>query len=189
MDFEEELMTNPGPLTVIIFTGSQYPGNLGTTMRSAAMLGIKWIAVLGGLKGNMIDQVFRAAQVGRNEQWDVRLVIADAELPATTAFLKLRKLGMNLVGLTDAAHASPVWDVDFAHERLALVFGKETGGIPRDAELQLHVLATVPQAAAGNLNVANAAAIVAYERHRQLKRNQEATQGQLLNKRPRTLSN
>merc|ERR1712232_788832 len=81
-DFEAELMKNAGPLTVIVFAGSQYPGNLGTTMRTAALLGIKWIAVLGGLKGNLIDQVFRTAQVGRDEWWDVRLVVADAELSA-----------------------------------------------------------------------------------------------------------
>jgi len=178
----------PGPLTAIVFAGSQYPGNLGTTMRTAALLGIKWVAVLGGLKGNMIDQVFRAAQLGRDEQWDVRLVVADAELTAEDAFTELHRLGMNLVGLTDAFDAAPVWDLDLAQERLALVFGKESGGIPRDAERRLDILATVPQLASGNLNVANAAAIVAYERHRQVKRAADTGRGEPRVKRLRTLA-
>lgn len=179
---------NLGPLTAIVFAGSQYPGNLGTTMRTAALLGIRWIAVLGGLRGNGIDQVFRAAQLGRDEQWDVRLVVADADMTAEDAFAELKGSGMNLVGLTDASDAAAVWDVDLAQERLALVFGKETGGIPREAELRLDVLATVPQLAPGNLNVANAAAIVTYERHRQLQRAAEAAGGAPLTKRRRTLA-
>jgi len=179
-------MENTGPLTAIVFAGSQYPGNLGTTMRTAALLGIKWIVVLGGLNGNMIDRVFRAAQLRPDEQWDVHLVVANDDLSADDAFIELHRLGMKLVGLTDSVDALPVWNVDLTQKRLALVFGKETGGIPHEAELQLDILATVPQLSRGNLNVANAAAMVTYERHRQLRQVREPPQSQPLFKKPRT---
>mmetsp|Transcript_138659 Transcript_138659/g.345809 ORF Transcript_138659/g.345809 Transcript_138659/m.345809 type:complete len:137 (+) Transcript_138659:366-776(+) len=135
----------------------------------------------------MINQVFRAAQLRRDEQWDVHLVVANDDLSADDAFIELRNFGMKLVGLTDSIDAAPVWDVDLTQERMALVFGKETGGIPREAELQLDILATVPQVARGNLNVANAAAIVTYERHRQLQQAMKAPQSQPLLKKPRTV--
>lgn len=182
-------MENPEPLTAIVVTGSQYPGNLGTIMRTAALLGIKWVAVLGGLPGGnkTVGQVFRSAQLNRDEQWDVHLVVADDDLSVGNAFVELRNLGMKLVGLTDAIDAVPVWDVDLTQTRMALVFGKETGGIPHEAERQLDILATIPQLSEGNLNVAQAAAMVTYERHRQLQRVVVAPQSQPLFKKARTV--
>merc|ERR1712157_708509 len=52
----------------------------------------------------------------------------------------------------------------------AVVFDKETGGIPAEVEAMLDTIATVPQVDTGCLNVSHAIAITAYERRRQLQK-------------------
>lgn len=71
------------------------------------------------------------------------------------------------MGLTDAPTALPLWNAKLDHKRLALIFGKESGGIPPEVESLLDVSVTVPQADKGCLNVSHAIAITAYERRRQ----------------------
>eukprot|EP00931_Biecheleriopsis_adriatica_P065428 TRINITY_DN39956_c0_g1_i1.p1 TRINITY_DN39956_c0_g1~~TRINITY_DN39956_c0_g1_i1.p1 ORF type:complete len:194 (+),score=32.44 TRINITY_DN39956_c0_g1_i1:274-855(+) len=160
----------PIPDCILVLCGSQYPGNLGSSMRACALQGITWICVLGGVKSDFIKAAFRAAQLDRPEaaSWEVRLTHAPAELAPAVALSRLRdEWGFELVGLTDAAGAVPVWEAELSRPGLALVFGKESGGIPPEAELVLNATVTVPQVTEGCLNVSHAVAITAYERRRQ----------------------
>lgn len=169
-DFEEHLAQGPHPECIVVFCGSQYAGNLGSSLRACALLGVKWVCVLGGMEWCFIKTAFRAAQLERPEHasWEVRLVQAPAELPQADALEQLRdRWGFQLVGLTDASGAVPIWSAELAQPKLALVFGKENGGIPSEAEPLLITAATVPQAATGCLNVGHAVAVTLYERRRQ----------------------
>jgi len=158
------------PDCIVVLCGSQYPGNLGSSMRACALQGIEWICVLGGVKADFIKSAFRAAQLERPEavSWKVRLTHAPADLVPADALSRLRhEWGFELVGLTDTAGAVPVWEAELSRPGLAFVFGKENGGIPPEAEQALNTVVTIPQVTEGCLNVSHAVAIAAYERHRQ----------------------
>jgi len=119
---------------------------------------------------SFMKSALRAAQLERPEHasWEVQLVQAPGELPQADALKQLRDhCGFQLVGLTDAPEAVPIWSAELAASNIALVFGKESGGIPTEAEPLLTMAATVPQATTGCLNVGHAVAVTLYERRRQ----------------------
>lgn len=169
-DLQAALAQSRSPECIAVFCGSQYPGNLGSSIRACALLGVKWVCVLERLEWRFIQTAFRAAQLEREEAaaWEVRLVQAPMELSQAEALTRLRDVwGFKLVGLTDAPAAVPIWRAELSHPRTVLVFGKETGGIPAGVEPLLDIAATVPQTATGCLNVGHAVAVTVYERHRQ----------------------
>merc|ERR1712113_379077 len=93
---------------------------------------------------------------------------APADLSQVEALAQLQgACGFQLIGLSDGADAVPIWNAELDQQRLAVVFGKETGGIPAEVEAMLDTIATVPQVDTGCLNVSHAIAITAYERCRQ----------------------
>lgn len=170
--FESTLADSALPDCLVVLCASQFSGNVGACLRTCALLGIKWVVVLEGPSSGFCNSAFRAAQVDRLEHaetWDVKLVPAPRDLSISAVLSRLRtSLGYELIGLTDAPAAVPIWYADLSHRRMALVFGRESGGIPSDAEALLHSSATVPQVSNGCLNVSHAVAMTVYERHRQL---------------------
>lgn len=170
-DLQVEVLHGPDDACILVLCGSQFPGNLGTIMRTCALLDIRWVCVLGYVTEDHIRKAFRAAQVEkceeRGETWNIHVVTAPRELTPSEALAELKENGFHTIGLTDATDAAPIWRMNLVRARLALVFGQETGGIPSQAERVLDVLATVPQAAAGCLNVSQAASMVTYERYKQ----------------------
>lgn len=169
-EFIAEVASNTSCECIVVLCGSQYAGNLGSAIRSCALLGIKWVCVLGVVETKFIETAFRAAQLERSGHvgWDVRLVRASADLSQTEALAHLQdSCSFQLMGLSDATNAVPIWNAELDQKRLALIFGKETGGIPAEVEGLLDTIATIPQADTGCLNVSHAIAITAYERRRQ----------------------
>jgi len=169
-DFTEALSSGTGNQCIVVLCGSQYAGNLGSAIRACALLGVKWVCVLDVLEWRFVQSAFRAAQLERPEhaEWNVHLVQAPAGRPQKEALVYLQdRFGFELMGLTDAPTALPLWNAKLDHKRLALIFGKESGGIPPEVESLLDVSVTVPQADKGCLNVSHAIAITAYERRRQ----------------------
>merc|ERR1712113_1069180 len=155
-EFVGELGSGMGSECIVVLCGSQYAGNLGSSIRSCALLGAKWVCVLDVVETKFIETAFRAAQLERPEHagWDVRLVRAPADLSQVEALAQLQNtFGFQLMGLSDGTDAVPIWNAELDQQRLAVVFGKETGGIPAEVEAML-----------------DAIAITAYERRRQLQK-------------------
>jgi len=172
-EFVEEVGSDMSSQCIVVLCGSQYAGNLGSSIRSCALLGAKWVCVLDVVETKFIKTAFRAAQLERHAGWDVRLVRAPADLSQVEALAQLRdSCGFQLMGLSEGADAVPIWNAELDQQRLAVVFGKETGGIPAEVEASLDTIATVPQVDTGCLNVSHAIAITAYERHRQKQKSQ-----------------
>eukprot|EP00933_Yihiella_yeosuensis_P052393 TRINITY_DN50456_c0_g1_i1.p1 TRINITY_DN50456_c0_g1~~TRINITY_DN50456_c0_g1_i1.p1 ORF type:complete len:380 (-),score=61.43 TRINITY_DN50456_c0_g1_i1:85-1224(-) len=161
-------------ISVVVLCGAA-PGNIGAALRSAAVLGIAAVCVLGmGTKRDDLKQALRVSQIDRRPQWKTKLVPVPDDLTPCEALSTLRdEAGLSLVGLTaEGGGSKPLWEVDLARPRLALVFGSDSDdgiAFPQGSGKELEVAATIPMPTPDDmLNLSNTVAAVCYERHRQV---------------------
>lgn len=163
------------PISVIVLCGAA-AGNVGSALRSCALLGVTAVCVLGGLQLDAMKDALRVAQLDRKPHWNVVLVPGPEEGEMVEALGELQAAGLTLVGLTAAfAGSRPIWDFDLTLPKLALVFGRDAAddqAFPPGAAGRLDAAVTIPmsQRADGSdsLNLSNTVTAVAYERSRQL---------------------
>lgn len=174
-------VTETPPDCVVVLCGG-LAGNVGAALRTCALFGIPFIVVVGGFSNRDKDRALHSSQLLRRPEWNVSAVTPPASMSATDVLKQLQVAGMRSLGLT--AHAGgetvPIWTRDLVAPRLALVFGRERDGIPRDAEKLLDMTATIPMnlpGEEGSFNVGLAVAIVAYERQKQVLSAYEPTAG------------
>ncbi|CAJ1342520.1 unnamed protein product [Effrenium voratum] len=157
----------------VVLCGAR-PGNVGSTLRLCAMLGMAGLVVVGLTPGKR-RKATELAGIGEGE--GVTIVAPPAEMEAAEVLLRLRASGHRLVGLT--AHGEdvqPLWRAQLTLPGTAFVLGRENDGIPSDAEELLDEALTIPMEVSGeegSLNVSHAAAVLLYERQRQLEGEQE----------------
>eukprot|EP00933_Yihiella_yeosuensis_P021918 TRINITY_DN17278_c0_g1_i1.p1 TRINITY_DN17278_c0_g1~~TRINITY_DN17278_c0_g1_i1.p1 ORF type:complete len:265 (+),score=42.73 TRINITY_DN17278_c0_g1_i1:82-876(+) len=158
---------------VAVYCGN-HAGNIGAALRVSALLGISILLVIGGFGNNAISSALRIAQLQRRPEWGVRLVVAPEAMAAKEVLLELQQVDLKLLGLTaheEDGSVPEIWHTDLRIPKLAFVFGRESDGIPSEAEEILDAKATIPMTvdgSEGSLNVSQAAALVFYERRRQL---------------------
>lgn len=142
----------------VFLDGIQDAGNVGTLLRSAAAFGAD-AAVLGrGCADAWSPKVLRAAMGGH-------FALRVAEVPDLPA--ALAEFGGKLVCADAAGGADPA-TLDLTG-RLGWIFGAEGRGVSEAAATRAALRASIPLAqGAESLNVAAAAAILFYERARQL---------------------
>eukprot|EP00439_Symbiodinium_sp_Y106_P055871 s5942_g7.t2 len=160
-----------GPQSCVVLCGAR-PGNVGSTLRICALLGLPFLVVVG-LSRDKCKKAVELSQLG--EDPGVSLVKPPLHLEAHEVLQGLRAAcGLRLLGLTAhsaGGEAKPIWNLRLTCPGVALVFGREHDGIPPDAEMLLDEAATIPMVVdgeKGSLNVSHAAALVLYERRRQL---------------------
>ncbi|CAE7404142.1 unnamed protein product [Symbiodinium necroappetens] len=152
----------------VVLCGAR-PGNVGSTLRVCALLGLPFLVVIG-LSRDKCKKAVELSQLG--EDPGVSLVKPPLSLEVHEVLQRLRATGLSLLGLT--AHsaggkAKPVWNLKLTCPGVAFVFGREHDGIPPNAEMLLDEAATIPMVVdgeKGSLNVSHAAALVLYERRR-----------------------
>ena len=154
--------------TVVVLTGVQHAGNLASVLQSASARGQFWLFILSGLDPRFVDKGFEIARIDDDSRAKITMVNEFDELTPQQVMQQVRLLGFELVTFTEAGDAIPVWDVDMLQPRQALIFGQESGGIPREVLALEGTRSTIPQAVGiGNLNVATAVEAALYEWQRQ----------------------
>ena len=143
-------------LQLVILDGVTNPANVGMIVRTIAAAGLDGV-VLPRAGSPDVGPLLIKASAG------VALHAAILRTPtATSAVDSLRAAGFELHGLR-GADATSVWDTDFG-QRVALVLGNETDGISGPVASRLANWVAIPLANnVESLNVAAAAAVVAYE--------------------------
>ena len=162
-------------------------GNLGAMLRSCTLLDMSPVCILGGASRAFLDKAFRFSMLEQRNHWTSQVVSVEAQR-TQEALKELKEAGVLLIGLVAEAPyveekpLEKLWDLDLSQVGpLAFVFGSDIeDGLPflEGVEELLDVFATVPMKqfqetscrVPDTLNLSAAAAIVAYERQRQLQR-------------------
>jgi 23S rRNA (guanosine2251-2'-O)-methyltransferase len=158
-DIEELVAVRPGrPPFLVLVDGVTDPGNLGAILRSADGAGATGVVLPKHRAAHVTPTVAKAA-AGAVEHVPIALVPG---LPA--AIERLRRGGIWVVGLHDAAPASLFTLGDLARGPVALVLGAEGPGLSRLVRERCDLLVSIPmRGALSSLNVAVAAALACYE--------------------------
>jgi 23S rRNA (guanosine2251-2'-O)-methyltransferase len=147
----------------VLVDGVTDPGNLGAILRSADGAGATGV-VLPRHRAVHITPTTAKAAAGAVEHVPIAVV---SGLPS--AIERLRKAGVWVVGLDDAARASLFELGDTAREPIAVVLGAEGSGLSRLVRERCDLVVHIPmQGHLSSLNVSAAAALACYEvaRHR-----------------------
>lgn len=147
---------------ILLLSGLQDPGNVGTIFRVAEAGGAAGVI----LSQDMIDpynpKVVRASM---GSLFQVPF-LQDQEME--DCLKKLRSQGYRLWATTVQVGRS-LWEIDFA-KPTAVLFGQEGAGLPKKLLAEADGLFTIPMApGVDSLNVAMAAGLVVYEAFRQKK--------------------
>jgi 23S rRNA (guanosine2251-2'-O)-methyltransferase len=138
----------------------QDPRNFGAVLRTAEAFGAQGVLVAKHHQAGLTDAAARSA-MGAAEYVDVA---REANLPSSLEILK--KSGIWVYGGTTEG-GQPPWTVDLAGP-VCLVLGGEGSGLRPLVARSCDVLITIPmRGRIGSLNVAAAAAVLAYEVARQ----------------------
>lgn len=139
----------------------QDPGNIGTLLRTAAAAGVDRVVLSPGCAFAWAPRALRA---GQGAQFLTR-IDEDAELSAWCDRFDAR--GWRLVATVARDGVAP-WDADL-RGRVAIAVGNEGSGLSADLVARSAVRVTIALAPGSeSLNAAAAAAIVLFERRRQL---------------------
>jgi 23S rRNA (guanosine2251-2'-O)-methyltransferase len=157
----EQVLSAEGDLSVLLLDKVQDPMNLGSILRTSEATGVNAIVVpkKGGV--GITPTVLRASMGA-----GLRIPVVKASLYQTVKLLKGE--GAKIVGV------DPTGDIEYYEERLmgslALILGGEGRGISPTLLGKCDSIVRIPMAGKiESLNVGVAAAIVLYERMRQLK--------------------
>jgi TrmH family RNA methyltransferase len=144
---------------IVVLSGIQDPGNLGTILRSAEAFGATGVICLTGTVSRWNAKAMRASAGSV-----FRLpVIATSE---SKCFQHLREAGVPILA-TMAHDAKPLGETDLAGP-VALVIGSEGGGLSAATAAQCDARITIPcPGPVESLNAAVAASVLLYEASRQ----------------------
>jgi len=157
-----------GPLVVL--AGLQDPGNLGTILRSAEAFGSAGIVLGEGTVSPFNSKVIRASA---GSVFRLPMVHGHAQKDAETVKLqeisqKLRDQNVRLIATS--SHKGTALDQADLKGKLAIFFGNEGAGLPREVMAQMDESIAIPHTAqVESLNAGVAASIVLYEAARQRK--------------------
>jgi TrmH family RNA methyltransferase len=158
--WSEVLAQPPGkPALVVVLSGIQDPGNLGTILRSAEAFGATGVLCLTGTVSRWNPKAMRASAGSV-----FRLpVLASSE---AKAFQHLREAGIRTCAAM-AREADPLHEVDLTGP-VALVIGSEGSGLSPEIAAQCDSRITIPcPGPVESLNAAVAASVLLYETSRQ----------------------
>ena len=157
-ELDDWLSANPAPAAarVVVLDGVTNPANVGLIIRSVTAAGLAGIVLPRAGSPDFGPLVIKASAGAAFHACVLRSPTAVAALESMSAG------GFRLYGLR-ARHADVLWDVEVA-DRAALVLGSETDGISTAAADRITAWIRLPVAnGVESLNVATAAAVVAYE--------------------------
>jgi 23S rRNA (guanosine2251-2'-O)-methyltransferase len=162
-DFGELLKRRAGKVPFLIAVdGVTDPGNLGALIRCADGAGVDGL-VLPRHRAVHVTPTVAKASAGAIEHMEIAVV---AGLP--TAFDAMKKAGIWIVGLDDAADKSLFELGDLALDGICLVFGAEGAGLSRLVRDRCDMIVSIPmRGRVSSLNVSAAAALACYEVTRQ----------------------
>jgi RNA methyltransferase, TrmH family len=158
--------THVGP--IIALASLQDPGNLGTILRSAEAFGSA-----GLILGEGTVSIYNSKVVRGSAGSVFRLPVIHAHEKSASEKLKdvsekLRADGVRLMA-TSSHKGNPLDQADLKRP-VAIFFGNEGAGLPRDVVAQLDEVVAIPHSAqVESLNAGVAASIVLYEAARQKK--------------------
>jgi|SRR5271165_781968 len=147
----ERVATGP----VVVASGIQDPGNLGTILRSAEAFGAAGVFLLEGTVSPYNPKVLRgsAGSVFR---------LPVVQIQSGELLRLLRQQGVRMVA-TSSHQGTPLPEANWALP-LAIFIGSEGAGLPRDLLQEMDETVVIPQAAeVESLNAGVAASIVLYE--------------------------
>jgi TrmH family RNA methyltransferase len=145
----------------VLLEAVQDPGNVGTLLRTAAAAGVDRVVLSPGCAFAWAPRALRA---GQGAQFLTR-IDEDADLPAWCARFGGR--GGRIVATVARGGVAP-WDADLRGQ-VAIAIGNEGSGLSPDLAARAAVRVTIPLAPGSeSLNAAAAAAVVLFERRRQL---------------------
>jgi RNA methyltransferase, TrmH family len=151
----EQLLERSGVGPLVVVSGLQDPGNLGTILRSAEAFGAAGLFLTEGTVSPYNSKVLRGSAGSIFRLPFVR--IASAELIPL-----LRARGMRLLA-TSSHKGTPLAEADWPLP-LAIFIGNEGAGLPREIVHQMDETLVIPQAEpVESLNAGVAASIVLYE--------------------------
>lgn len=163
-DVDDLVATRPGrpaPFLVLV-DGVTDPGNLGALLRSAEGAGATGVVLPRHRAAHVTPTVAKAA-AGAIEHVPIALVPG---LPSVIE--RLKRDGMWVIGLHDAAATSLFEVGDLARGPIAVVLGAEGAGLARLTRERCDLLVSIPmRGALSSLNVSVAAALACYEVARQ----------------------
>ena len=169
-DVMEKERLQLGP--IIVLAGLQDPGNLGTILRSSEAFGSAGVVLGEGTVSPFNSKVVRgsAGSVFRlpviHGQIHGRGKSATAKLEEVSE--KLRVKGVRLIATS--SHKGTRLDQADLKGGIAIFFGNEGSGLPRDVMSKMDEVVAIPHAAqVESLNAGVAASIVLYEAARQRK--------------------
>ena len=156
----EDLLRVIEPL-IVIAAGLQDPGNLGTVIRSAEAFGATGLITTEGTVNPHNPKVVRGSAGSL-----FRFPVAKAEGIGTVA--ALRERGLRIFA-TSSHKSVPLPDLDLTGP-LAIIFGNEGAGIPRELLKEADQIIGIPHSPkVESLNAGIAASVVLYECARQRK--------------------
>ena len=152
-------MLRPYQPLVIVLSGIQDPGNLGTILRSAEAFGASGVLLGEGTVSQFNSKAVRAS-AGSAFRLPVVAVKLEEAIP------HLREAGLRLVA-TSSHGGTPADQANLASP-FAVFIGNEGSGLPGELMSQMDETAAVPHAGqVESLNAAVAASILLYEAARQ----------------------
>jgi TrmH family RNA methyltransferase len=146
---------------ILVLSGIQDPGNLGTMLRSAEAFGASGV-LLG--EGTVSQFNSKAVRASAGSVFRVPALAIKAE----ETIARLHEAGLRLVG-TSSHSGTPADETNLAGP-LAFFIGNEGSGLPRDLISQMDETVAVPhRGPVESLNAAVAASVLLYEAARQRK--------------------
>jgi len=140
---------------VVVLSGIQDPGNLGTVLRSAEAFGASGV-LLG--EGTVSPFNAKAVRASAGSVFRVPAVVVKVE----EAIARLRQAGLRLVA-TSSHGGTPADQADLAGP-VAFFIGNEGSGLPRELISQMDETVVVPHSGqVESLNAAVAASVLLYE--------------------------
>jgi TrmH family RNA methyltransferase len=156
----------------VVLAGLQDPGNLGTILRSSEAFGSAGVVLGEGTVSPFNSKVIRASAGSVFRLPMVHGQVRGHGKPATGKLEevseKLRAQGVRLIATS--SHKGTVLDQADLKGALAIFFGNEGSGLPRDVMAKMDEVIAIPHTAqVESLNAGVAASIVLYEAARQRK--------------------
>ncbi len=145
---------------VLVCADIRDPGNLGTVLRSAEASGAAGVIVC---EGSVDPSNAKAVRASAGAVFHVPLVLgaAPAEVLTTLGARGVRRLGTS-------SHRGAAHTESHLVGPVAVVLGNEASGLPADLDDLLDGFVTIPhEGRSESLNVGMAAAVIAFEAHRQ----------------------
>lgn len=160
-----DVLDSPSNGPLVVTTGIQDPGNLGTILRSAEAFGSKGILLGEGTVSAYNNKVVRASAGSI-----FRVPVAQIEL--TSLIEELRSRNIRLLA-TSSHKGTPLYEANLRDE-IAIFVGNEGAGLDKKLLAKMDELLTIPHSPrVESLNAGIAASIILYEAARQGARSEE----------------